>query len=62
MVAEDLTQPSFKLLKELKSRKEVDKAWSVEGKILFTLVGGKTVNRVASVFEDMSAILDMAKL
>ena len=62
MIAEDLTQPSFKKLKELQSREEIDKAWSVEGKLLFTLMGGKTVNRVSSVFEDVSVILDNAKL
>ena len=62
MIAEDLTQPSFKMLKELQSREEVHKAWSVEGKLLFTLVGGKTVNRVSSVFEGIGVILDNAKL
>ena len=60
MIVEDLTQPSFKMIKELQSPKEVYKAWSVESKLLFTLVDGKTVNRVSSVFKEMSAILDNA--
>ena len=61
MIAEDLTQPAFKKLKEMKSREEVAKAWTVEGRILFSLTGSKIVNRVASVFEDIETILSNAK-
>ena len=62
MSAEDLTQPAFKKLKEIKAREEVSKAWSVEGRLLFVLTGGKYVNRVSSVFEDIDVILNSAKL
>ena len=62
MIAEDLTQPAFKKLKEIKAREEVSKAWSVEGRLLFVLTGGKFVNRVSSVFEDIDVILNSAKL
>ena len=62
MIAEDLTQPAFKKLKEIKAREEVSKAWSVEGRLLFVLAGGKFVNRVSSVFEDIDVILNSAKL
>ena len=62
MIAEDLTQPAFKKLKEIKAREEVSKAWSVEGRLLFVLTGGKYVNRVSSVFEDIDVILNSAKL
>ena len=60
MIAEDLTQPAFKKLKELKSREEVAKAWSVEGRLLFSLTGSKIVNRVSSVFDNIEVILSKA--
>ena len=62
LIAEDLTQPAFKKLKEIKSREEVARAWSVEGRLMFVLSGGKTVNRVSSVFDDINTILNSAKL
>ena len=61
MIAEDLTQPTFKKLKEMKDREEVAKAWTVEGRILFSLTGSKIVNRVASVFDSIETILSNAK-
>ena len=32
-ISEDLTQPAFKKLKELKDHVDVEKAWSYEGRL-----------------------------
>ena len=56
-IAEDLTQPSFKKLKELKNHEDVENAWSFEGKLQFTLKGSKTIHKVFSVYDDVDTIL-----
>ena len=56
-IAEDLTQPTYKKMKELQDHEDVDKAWSFEGRLQFTLVGSKTVHKVASVYDDVNVII-----
>jgi hypothetical protein len=56
-ISEDLTQPTFKMLKELQSREEVSRAWTIEGRIHFVRVGTNSVHKVISVFEDVGSIL-----
>ena len=59
LLAEDLTFPNFSKLKQLREHKKVDRAWSVEGKLRYTLIDDKDkiVRKVASVFEDPESIL-----
>ena len=60
-ISEDLTQPAFKKLKELKDHPDVEKAWSYEGRLQFVLVGSKFINKVSSVFDDVNTIVGNAK-
>ena len=50
LLAEDLTFPNFSKLKQLREHKKVDRAWSVEGKLRYTLIDDKDkiVRKVAS--------------
>ena len=59
-ITEDLTQPTFKKLKELQSREEVARAWTIEGKIQFVTTASTTVHKVTSVFDDIGDILAKA--
>ena len=59
-ITEDLTQPTFKKLKELQSREEIARAWTIEGKIHFVTTANSTVHKVISVFDDIGAILAKA--
>ena len=61
IIAEDLTQPSFKMLRLLQSREEVAKAWSIDGKLFFILNGKTQLNRVSSVFEDINRVISSAQ-
>ena len=60
-IAEDLTQPAFKKLKELKDHVDVEKAWSYEGRLQFVLIGSKSVHKVPSVFDDIDSVVSNAK-
>jgi len=60
-ISEDLTQPAFKKLKELQNCSDIDRAWSVDGKLNFTVSGSSTVHRVSSVFDDIELILSKVK-
>ena len=55
-ISEDLTQPAYKKLKELKSHEDVEKVWSYEGRLQFMLKGSKTVHKVFSVDDDVDTI------
>ena len=55
-ISEDLTQPAYKKMKELKSHEDVEKVWSYEGRLQFTLKGSKTVHKVLSVHDDVDTI------
>jgi hypothetical protein len=59
-MTEDLTPPSYKLLKELQRREEVTKVWTVNGRILWTRSGSQVVHRVKSVFDPVDTIIAKA--
>jgi hypothetical protein len=61
MAVEDLTSANFNMLKQLKSREEVDKVWSIEGKLRFKLRGHDTVHKVKSVFDTLESIISVIK-
>jgi len=54
---EDLTPPTHGLLKALQADSRVDKVWSVNGQLHFTLVGREGVKKVKNVFAPLSEIL-----
>jgi hypothetical protein len=57
-VVEDLTGPTFRLLKLLQEQDSVARAWTVEGKIRFVLSSNpNNVLKVKSVFVPLEAIL-----
>jgi uncharacterized coiled-coil protein SlyX len=57
-VVEDLTGPTFRLLKQLQDQDSVARAWTVEGRIRFvTNENPNTVKSVKSVFMPIEAIL-----
>jgi hypothetical protein len=57
LVVEDLTPANYTMLKSLQQREEVDKAWTIEGKIPYTMRGNSTVRKVKSVFDSVENIL-----
>ena len=59
LIAEDLTAPTFTKLRQLREHSKVDKAWTVEGRIRFTLTDDKDkmVHKVSSVFADTESLL-----
>jgi hypothetical protein len=59
-ISEDLTPPSFKMVKELNRQEEVSKVWTVDGRIRFVKRGSQTVHRVRSVFDSVEEILAKA--
>jgi hypothetical protein len=59
LAVEDLTGPSHKKMRELIAEPAVEKVWSVDGRLRFTLVGDNTiVRRVKSVFDPVAAIIN----
>jgi len=61
VLVEDLTSPTFKKLSEILVDERVEKAWTIEGKIRFVLVGNdKSVKKVKSVFDPTSKIIESA--
>jgi hypothetical protein len=58
LVVEDLTPANYTMLKSLQQREEVDKAWTIEGRIRFTLRGDSTVRKVKSVFDSVETIIN----
>ena len=57
-MVEDLTGTNYKKLRELADSSEVDKAWSVDGRLRFIIMGDKTVRRVKSVFDSVTDIIN----
>ena len=57
-VVEDLTGTNYKKLRELADSSEVDKAWSVDRRLRFIIMGDKTVRRVKSVFDSVTDIIN----
>jgi DNA-binding transcriptional MerR regulator len=58
LVVEDLTPANYTMLKTLQQREEVEKAWTIEGRIRFTLRGDNTVRKVKSVFDPVEKIIN----
>lgn len=58
-VAEDLTSPTFNFLMDLRAHKKVERAWTTEGQIRYTIKGDRTsyVHKVKSVFDNIDAII-----
>jgi len=52
-VVEELTPLTFKYLKQLRECREVERAWTVNGQILYILNGDqlRTVRRISSIFD-----------
>jgi len=59
VVVEDLTPPALGLLKALKADGRVEKAWSVNGQVHYTLAGQPAagVRRVRNVFDSPDSFL-----
>jgi hypothetical protein len=57
MIVEDLTPANYSMLKQLQGREEVSRAWSIEGRLRFTLVDNDKVFRVKSVFDPIESII-----
>jgi hypothetical protein len=58
-VAEDLTSPTFNLLMDLRAHKKIERAWTTEGQIRYTIKGDRTsyVHKVKSVFDNIDTII-----
>ena len=48
--SEDLTGPTYKMFKAMVDSPLVDKVWTVDGRLRFTVPGDKSVKKVKSVF------------
>jgi hypothetical protein len=57
MLVEDLTPANYNLLKQLHNCEEIEKVWSIEGRIRFKKRGQNTVYKVKSVFDSIDTIL-----
>jgi hypothetical protein len=59
LAVEDLTGPSHKKMRELIAEPAVEKVWSVDGRLCFTLVNDNTVvHKVKSVFDPVAVIIN----
>ena len=55
--SEDLTSPTHKMFKAMIDSNLVDKVWTVDGRLRFTVPGDKTVRRVKSVFSSVADVI-----
>jgi hypothetical protein len=60
-IAEDLTPPCFKLLKDLQRNEDVGKVWTVDGRIRWMFKDSNVIHRVKSVFDSVDSIISKAK-
>jgi hypothetical protein len=62
IVVEDLTRDSHRMLKSLGEDARVDKVWTIDGTIRFTLANDAThsVKRVKSVYDSIDAVITSA--
>ena len=56
-VVEDLTSTTYKKMRELADSLEVDKVWSIDGRLRYTVPGDKTIYKVKSVFASVLEII-----
>ncbi len=61
-VQEDLTPPTYKMLREIKRREEVHSAWTIAGRIRFRLTGSDRIHHVRSVFDSVEDIISAAHI
>jgi hypothetical protein len=57
IIAEDLTGPSFRMLRYLQADDRVSKVWSAEGQIRYVLKSDPTIKKVTSVYLTVDQIL-----
>jgi hypothetical protein len=58
-IVEDLTTPTYKLLRTLQDNERISKVWTVEGKIRYTTTANSnSIMKVKSVFLPIEKILD----
>ena len=57
-VVEDLTPTTYKKMREMANSLEVDKVWSINGRLRYTVPGDKTIYKVKSVFASVSEIIE----
>lgn len=57
IVVEDLTPPTHRLLKDLQADERVEKVWSVNGQIHYTLPGVSGFKKVKNVFDPIDSFL-----
>ena len=51
-MTEDLTSETFKKLREMQDRVDIDRAWTINGKIRYIHTNETTVKVLKSVFDD----------
>jgi hypothetical protein len=58
-IAEDLTPATFNFLMDIRANSAVERAWTTEGQIRFTLANDRTsyVHKVKSVFDSVEAVI-----
>ena len=56
-VVEDLTAITYKKMREMADCSDVEKVWSIDGKLRYTIPGDKTVRKVKSVFHSLADII-----
>lgn len=58
-IAEDLTPATFNMLMELRSNPAVERAWTTDGQVRYTLKDDRTsyVHKIKSVFEPIESII-----
>ncbi len=56
-IVEELTQPAHKLLLELKKNSSVEKVWSLNGQLYYTVAGKSGFSKVRSIFDSVETIL-----
>jgi hypothetical protein len=63
IIVEDLTKDSHRMLKNLLLDDRVDKAWTMDGSIRFTLVSDQShsVKRVKSVYDSVDSVISNAQ-
>ncbi len=61
-VQEDLTPPTYKMLRDIKRSEEVHSAWTIAGRIRFRLTGSDRVHFVRSVFDKVDDIISSAHI
>jgi FtsZ-binding cell division protein ZapB len=54
---EDLTGPTYRLFKQMTASDLIEKVWTVDGKLRYTVPGDSTIRRVKSVYAEISSLI-----